>query len=298
MKRLNIVYSFVALIGLYGCSADLPIPTSDLPEFKQKLVVNSSVDNLNPISIKISNSAGAYTENLPQNYRQVKVSLRKANSSFDIPLVYDQFEEAFVASAPATPGVTYDLLVTDTVNGMPAVNARCVLPEQVLNKQIGYVENGGIDMEGLTSDLLTLKWTDVAGANYYIVHFYYYSETANLFIPFDFELNDPTLSDPKTVKLSSGGYLFDDGLFNGQEKTLNVVPPGGLVAGNTGPKYLIELRSVTDDYYRYHTTLQQYKDQDGVQQTGPFGSAIIVHSNINNGLGAFISSTLESDTIR
>ena len=248
--------------------------------------------------MKISHAAGAYTNDLPEEYTSVAISLRKQGSSIEIPFTYSNLTNSFVASNPAEPGVTYELEVVDTGGNLQTVTSRCVMPEQVLDKEIGYIENGGTDMDGRPSDLLSVKWIDVAGNNYYIVHFYYYSPTADLFIPFDFELNDPTLSAPETVKLVDGGYLFNDALFNGKEKTISVVPPGGLVANNPDVLYLIELRSVTEDYYRYHTTLQQYKDNDDIQRAGPFGSAIIVHNNINNGLGAFISSTFESDTIR
>ena len=100
------------------------------------------------------------------------------------------------------------------------------------------------------------------------------------------------------MKLNDGGFLFNDVLFNGQTKKIEAVPPGGLVAANSDVLYLIELRSVTRDFYNYYKTLQQYRDRDDLQQAGPFGSAVIVHSNITNGLGAFIASNVESDTIR
>ena len=178
------------------------------------------------------------------------------------------------------------------------MTARSFIPEPVRNKSVGYIENGGTDLDGRPSDLLSIEWLDQAGSNFYMLHFYYYSESVKLFIPFEFQLNDPTLKAPETMKLNDGGFLFNDELFNGAKKRIEAVPPGGLVAANSDILYLIELRSVTKDWYNYQKTLQQYRDRDDLQQAGPFGSAVIVHSNINNGLGAFIASNVESDTIR
>lgn len=302
MRKLKYIFacSVLAIIGFWlsGCGRDQVIPSSQLPGYTDQLVINASVDNVNPIEVKISNTASAYTEDLPTEYKSVNIALKNANSTATIPLTYSNLTNSFVASRVADPGKTYEIVVTDSLGILETVNARTTMPEKVLSKEIGYIENGGKDLDGRNSDLLSIKWIDVAGNNYYVVHFYYYSETADLFIPFDFALNDPTLSAPETVKLIDGGYLFNDALFNGQEKTISVVPPGGLVAGNSDVLYLIELRSVTEDYYKYQTTLQRYRDNDDLQRGGPFGSAVIVHSNINNGLGIFMSSTLESDTIR
>ncbi len=300
MKR-SVYFSITTLIvfgGLFGCGADRPLPKSELPGFTDKIVINASLDNLTPIEVEISHAAGAYTNNLPEEYKTVDISLTHPGSSIKIPLIYNSLTNSFIATKTAEPGRSYELSVVDTTGRLQSVSARCIMPEAVLSKKIGFIENGGKDMDGLPSDVLSVQWIDVAGINYYIVHFYYYSQTVDLFIPFDFAMTDPTLSAPETVKLIDGGYLFSDALFNGREKKMTVIPPGGLVANNTDIRYLIELRSVTEDYYKYHTTLQRYRDTDDLQQAGPFGSAVIVHNNIVNGLGTFISSTLESDTIR
>lgn len=297
MKHFNKYIAIVIMSSLsIGCFEDQPIPDAELPSFEPKLVVNSSINNFEPIEIKISDNAGAYTDDLPLVYPDVTISLKADGST--ISMVYDNTSKSFKSSKKAIAGKTYQLEVTDNASQRTTVNARSFMPEKVFNKSVKYVENGGTDMDGLPSDLLSLEWTDLSGSNYYMLHFFYYSETVDLYIPFDFQLTDATLKAPETMKLNDGGFLFNDALFNGQKKKITVVPPAGVVAGNTDVLYLIELRSVTKDFYSYYKTLQQYRDRDDLQQAGPFGSAVIVHSNINNGLGAFISSTIESDTIR
>lgn len=300
MKKLfNLSIGFGALIFLVqsvGCSADRPIPTSQLPDYTDKLVLNASLDNLNIMELKVSNTTSAYTEELPMAYNDVTIKMSSSTST--VTMAYDNVSNSFKANRPATPGLTYSIEVSDNKGVLSTATSRCFMPEKLVDKQVSYVENGGFDLEGRVSDVINVKWVDVAGNNFYVLHFYYYSESADLFIPFDFALTDLTLKAPETVKLDDGGFLFNDALFNGREKSISVVPPGGLVAGNSDVLYLVELRSVTEDYYKYHKTLKQYHDSEVRQLSGPFGSAVIVHSNVTNGLGAFISSTLESDTIR
>ena len=298
-KFINTTVSLFAIlisINLVGCSADQPIPSSDLPDYTEKLVVNASLDNLNIMEVKISNTTSAYTEDLPVAYNDVTINMASSNSS--VSMVYDNVSNSFKANRPATPGLSYTIEVSDNKGSLPTVKSRCFMPDKLVDKSVSMIENGGLDLEGRVSDKINVKWVDVAGNNYYVLHFYYYSETADLFIPFEFALTDVTLKAPETIKLDDGGYLFNDALFNGREKSISVVPPGGLVAGNSDILYLVELRTVTEDYYKYQKTLKQYHDSEVRQLSGPFGSAVIVHSNITNGLGAFISSTLESDTIR
>lgn len=292
-----IVTGLSLVLGV-GCQVERPIPENELPSYTKKLVVNSAIDNINPISLTVSNTASAYSDDVPMEYTDVNIELRSTTSSITIPLTYDNVENKFVATRAADPGKTYEVIISDTLGSLETIRAFSTMPDKVLSKEIGYIENGGTDIDGRQSDLLSIKWIDVAGKHYYMLHFYYYSATADLFIPFDFETTDPTLLAPETVKLNDGGFLFNDDLFNGREKMISAVPPGGLVANNPDVLYLIELRTVSQDYYRYYTTLQQYRDQQDLQQAGPFGSAVIVHSNVKNGLGAFVCSTLESDTIR
>lgn len=296
MKKLLYLTALVAPWLLISCGNERPIPSSKLPEYTDQLIINSVLSNTENISIYVGKSANAYSDSVPTRYDNVDVQL-VANGN-TVSVQYDNNSNRFVANRRPVPGQTYEVTVTDKAGVLSTANARSRMPEEPVNKSIRYVENGGVDMNGNPSDLLSLTWTDVSGNNYYIAHFYYYSEVADLYLPFDFAMTDQTLADPETVELNDGGFLFNDKLFNGREKTISVVPPGGLVAGNSDILYLIELQTVTSDYYQYVTTLQKFRDQQDFQESGPFGSAVIVHSNINNGLGVFLTTTLASDTIR
>lgn len=297
MKHMKIIKltCLLAIIGqMTSCSDAIEVPTDQLPDFVDKIVINAALDNINPIEIEVSNSAWAYNTDLPEVAGTADLILTGPGG--EIPLTYNSGTKTYRALSPAVVGATY-VLVGSRKN-YQTIRASCVVPPKVSNKAVGWVENGGRDIDGNLSDRVYIRFNDPSGKNYYLVHFYYYSESADLFIPFDFPLNDPSLKAASTVQTTDGGFLFTDDLFSGQNKELAVVPSMGLVAANIDIKYLIELRSISEDYYKYQTSLQRYRDQQDGNSNGPFSSAVIVHSNINNGLGAFLSSTLESDTLR
>ena len=214
MKEIIKLITFSVVIGLLqSCSTDQPIPEGQLPSFQPKLVVNSALNNLEPIQIKISDNAGAYTNDLPLDYKDVTISLKADGST--VTTTYDAASKSFLSSQSAISGKSYTIEVQDNAGERSTVFARSFIPEQVRNKSIGYIENGGTDMDGRPSDLLSIEWTDQAGSNYYMLHFYYYSETVDLFVPFEFQLNDPSLKAPETMKLNDGGFLFNDVLLTG-----------------------------------------------------------------------------------
>ncbi|MBI1306090.1 MAG: DUF4249 family protein [Bacteroidetes bacterium] len=289
----NIVLS-AFLLGISSCITT-EIPNSELPEFVNKLVVNASFDNLNNMSVQITNSAGAYTTDLPQVINDADLELTNYDGKH-IFLTYDPVNAVYTSPQKALPGEYYTLVVSNST--YPVARANCNIPAKVKGKVTGYIEDGGIDMDGSKSDKVYIRFQDEAGSNFYVLHFFYYSKNANLFIPFEFETTDHTLNSGTTLKLNDGGYLFDDTYFDGTLKEFSAVPTSGLVAGNPDVKYLVELRSVSKDYYLYYKTLKQYQDNQDKQNNGPFSSAIIVHSNIVGGLGIFMGSTLESDTLR
>ena len=77
------------------------------------------------------------------------------------------------------------------------------------------------------------------------------------------------------------------------------MPPSGLVAGNTGAKYLIQIQRLNDDFWKYNTSLEEYRGAlNGAGSSNIFGGAVIVYTNIKIGLGIFAGSNIESDTLK
>jgi len=103
-------------------------------------------------------------------------------------------------------------------------------------------------------------------------------------MPLESDKNNPAV----TFHFEDGGVLFTDEDFDGQKATLTFY---SLLSFNNAAhqgKVVGELRTVSKDYYLYHTSLsRQIANKDR-----PFVEPISVYSNIENGLGIFSGYTV------
>jgi len=294
MKKIFLLFLLANL--LTQCEEEVPLDTLD--PYTEKLVVNEYFNNGGPFSIQVSVSKDAYKQNNPVvlDSTQVKVTLKEGNTT--IPLFYNDFLDYFYSNTNPIPGKTYNLSVTS--NGYPNISATGKMPALLNGKSVTYIEDGGIDMQGNTSDLLRLSFQDDASTkDYYKLNFFYYSEVVELFNAYDFELTD-VLSAVNTIKTRDGGFLFSDETFNGQRKTFNSVPPFGLVKANTSYKYLVRIERLSEEYWKYNTSLEQLRGGLGGGTSGGniFRGAVVVYTNVSNGLGIFAGGSVESDTLK
>ncbi|WP_234364346.1 DUF4249 family protein [Lunatibacter salilacus] len=83
--------------------------------------------------------------------------------------------------------------------------------------------------------------------------------------------------------------LFDDRLFDGEEAIMDLLIQGTMMEETYEGEIYFNLKSVTESYYQYHTTsdLQDWNEGD------PFAQPVQVFSNIPNGLGILMGSTLD-----
>ena len=295
------IYRFVQwgmvliVFGIFPACEELsPVPDSELPEFVDQLVLNASFDNGRPISLETSNTSWAYDSLLPGVIDDAEIDLSVDGAS--VPVNYNPSSRRYESTRVPKPGELYSILAFR--GSYARISSTLNIPEDLDNVQSGYVPDGGIDPQGNPGDLMFIEFDDPGSKDFYELHFYYFSELAEIFVPFDFELTDETLLSPNTLKLNSGGFLFSDELFNGTRKRFTAAITSSLTRGNSDIKYLIELRKVNQDYWKYWRTLQQYRDQEDQIANGPFGNAVIIHSNVSGGLGIFMGSNLQSDTIR
>jgi hypothetical protein len=295
MKIIHLISSLsILLLAASSCEIE-EIPQDELPEFIDKIVVNSFIANDEPVVIETSQAAGAYTEDVPPRVDDINLELTLNGD--EVILTYDAQNQVYVSSV--TPKTGDELTLVAFKEGYQTANAFTRVPTGVQGKESGYIEDGGVDQNGVLSDLLWLKLQDNADENnFYELNFYYFNTTIQQYVSLDFEINDDILKDPSTLKLNNGGFVFSDESFNGEEVEFNAVAPFGLVISNPDEKYLVELKHLSADYFKYLVTLQDYRDQEDLQTGGPFGSAVIVHSNVNNGLGIFASAYNLSDTLR
>lgn len=294
MKK-SLIWIFLCVL-LVQCEEEVPLDTLD--PYIEKIVINEFFDNNGPFSIQVSSSKDAYKQPNPVVFDSGRVKISLSDKNGPIPLFYDNFKDMYYSSVQPVAGESY--FITVTADGFPAVSATGKLPAALLQKSASFVEDGGTDMQGNTSDLLKLSFKDDPQTkDYYKVNFFYYSELVDKFNAFDFELSD-VLTAVSTIKTRDGGFIFSDESFNGLQKNLSAVPPFGLVKANTKYKYLIRIERLSESYWKYLSTLEQYRGSlnGGNSGSNLFRGAVVVYSNVNNGLGIFAGSYTQSDTLR
>jgi len=281
---------------LSNCEEEIPLDKLD--PYTEKLVVNEYFSNGEPFSIEISGSKYAYKEGNPLVLDSAKLSVVLTEDNVPLKLLYDQILDVFYTANNPLPGKVYNLSVKSF--GYPDISATGKLPQSIANKSSVCIFDGGKDMQGNVSDLLKLTFTDDGNSkDHYKINFFYYNESSGKFTAFDFELKD-ILTAVNTIKSIDGGFLFSDESFSGQQKVITAVPPMGFVSSNKTYKYLIKIERLSEEYWKYRTTLEQYRGglNGGITSTNLFRGAVVVYSNVTNGLGIFAGANIQSDTIK
>jgi hypothetical protein len=278
--RISIITYIGIALSLTACFTDTITP-SELGNYRDKMVVNGVLSNNGPIALEITDSKSSFSGDLPGLVRGAEVQLAVNQDVED--LTFDIFDEVYTGSSTIAPGDAVTLTVFHP--DYPRIQATARIPDDIDATAILTVD-GGVDTSGLVSDLLSVSFKDhPIQENYYRINFYYRNEAIDQYIPFAFNRNDPSLADFNSYRLNDGSILFSDELFNGDEKTLTAVPVSGIVAGNTGDKYMIELSSISKDYFEYYRSLQRAEDAKEITFQAGYNNAVVIHTNIAGGLG-------------
>ena len=101
----------------------------------------------------------------------------------------------------------------------------------------------------------------------------------------------PTGTIDFTIKDKEGALIIQDGSFNGQSKLLKFTTPYG--TAGTAYKYLVVIKNLSEQYYRYFKSIDNYKQQQGI-----FSEPSPVFTNIRGGVGICAGASIVKDTIQ
>lgn len=282
MKTASYIHIGVfLLIGtLSSCYQDTIRPT-ELLNYQNKMVINGIFSADESLNFELTTSEASIDSTLPSVVKNAKVTLVRANS--ESLMTYDVITENYISSTKLVGEESVAVRIEHPT--LPNCNAVIKIPKNT-SATGTLTPNGGIDTGGLPGDLLQISFKDQAGQdNFYKINVYYRNETIGRWIPINFDKRDPSLAEYNSYTLNDAGVLFSDELFNGNNKVLSIVAPSGIVAGVTGDKYLIELSSISEDYFSYFRSLQRAQDAKEITFQGGYNNAVVIHSNVNGGLG-------------
>lgn len=291
MKK--IIYIALAVTFFAACEED-KLKLSELGDYNNKLVVNGVIVSNENVEIEVSHSVSTTRDDTIRPIENADVVL--THNGTNINLTYNFGDKNYQAPISPQSGDQFQLDVR--ADGYFFVNASATIPPS-LSANAEIIPEGGLDTSGIPSDLVQVSFQDAAGVrNYYKINFFYYNKTIGQFIPMGFTINDPDLAEFSRSRLNDGSMLFTDELFDGEAKTLGTVATFGLVATNPGDKYMIVLENISEDLYRYFNTLQSAKDAKGNGFANGFNGAVVIHSNIKNGLGILGTSYISRNVLQ
>jgi len=283
--RGTIIFGVLTVILAASCERD--VNNVKLPDFEQKLVINSFIsprDTLSFISVKSNEKLYGFI-NTRESIGNVSAVLSDGTREISL----DTIREGFVfrrRDMPVTEGKTYHLTVT-TDKGLYA-EAKCTVP---LKREIqievdtvtvfhDYDDGSGMSWSELKASVFI---TDYAGEeNYYrfackeILYNSNYS-----YYPYHFDLypEEPVVF---TDKGNDGERLFINTVILNQPY------------GDDDSAHIVIYVLLTDkDYYIYHHSLDNYSSSGD-----PFTEISPAYSNIEGGLGIFASYVVDSLVFR
>jgi hypothetical protein len=277
MKKLIIIV-FIVLLSACQLIVDVKVPY-DHPQ----LTLNAIINPDSAFSAQVTLNRSVLDRNAFLPVTDAEVNVYKDDSPIaTLHYIGNGVYRSDTLLKPVAGG-KYSI-VADKGN-TPGVSAKCSIPATttVTNAQLSDTVINNINQE--IKITLTFK-DDPSVANYY--EFFVASKGEHVdYFTLDRIIEYESLSnlepyDPSSmgqIDISSDSYLVKDIRFNGKEVTLHFKINPALIAGNMS----IVVRSLSEEYYKYHTTklLQQSTSGD------PFAQPVNVFNNIENGFGIF-----------
>lgn len=316
MKRCYFVLLGVSLWMLFTASTCERTLEIEIDEPVRLVAIGEFSPN-GPFQIAVSQSRSLFEqESFNTIYRRdAKVELWQSGNAIEQLEFVGQLTSAipFYQSKkyPETE-VIYDLTIE--VPGYPVLSSSGYIPKQIYwtDVRIDRFDIETIEDSELPEQLaynidLSLIWSDPEGEkNYYQINVYkpitfFYLEGIDT-VKNDFEPAHPEMLDIGVdlaegfVVNHNGGILIEDESVNGQEI---VVPLSFEFFLNPSTEILekmyVELRHVSEDYYQFHRSLTVQQEQ--VINNTPLTEPVVVHSNIDQGIGIFAGYNSHQDTI-
>ncbi|WP_160164095.1 DUF4249 domain-containing protein [Nafulsella turpanensis] len=255
---------------LWSCQTVVEI---DLPEHEPKLVVNAVFNPDSLLTVDVSASQSAFSNNEHQQLENATVSLfQEGKHLLDFPHIGNGIYQA--AEKPEALQ-QYELRVSAA--GFPQASAITSVPGQaVIDNLQATVEPARSDWEGTTLNaFFTLKDTPNEENFYYLQAFtpdttgdgeafnrYVHLESSS---PIEYEFSMETR------------LFFSDKLFNGEALELKLN-----LENNPYRTTYVQIAQVTKEYYQYVKTLDKQSYGDNLNLT-----PVSVSNNIINGMGLF-----------
>ncbi len=308
---------FIFSIFIFSCENLETVVDLDVPESPPVLTLNGVLDTDTTIRVLISHSVGAFSNQIPESVNDAEALLFENSLLIDtlnvnlsntmyfyftnsglydsIPMHY--YESTIIPSK----NKTYEIKV-DHID-YPEISASTYIPDDINLYDIEVDTVSNEDVIGFNFSFLDSDSQD----NYYRLKLFsscskkFENENGEMEIYYytggfqEFQSNDPSFPSSgipwEGYTFSGRQVVFSDALFHGEEKNIR------LDIETDGYRYedcdtiRLQFSVFSSDTYSYYNSLNDHRNEGGASIFG--GEIVPVYSNVENGLGAIISTNAQ-----
>lgn len=300
---MNTMFSFQRLLlfvflGLFFSSCENTVDI-DIPFEKPQVTLNATFYHNAFPKVSLTYSRHILDNNWEfEPIKTAEVKLITGNETYN--LVFDEESREYTNLQYLVSQNTEYIIEVD-LEGYEKVKATQRVPVQVPIKNLMY--NGTAQKDAYTSgDDYSLIFDDPEGENFYEIAAYYireenyineygeeviYYDTRTLYL----EPKNPSYESNFSL---NGAIILDDKLFEGKEAKIDFLTSSNYMEVSDEGEVYFELKSISNSYYDFQSTygLQDWNDGD------PFAQPVQVYSNIENGIGIFMTGNISSISLK
>jgi hypothetical protein len=287
MKNIQLLPTVVLVLVLSSCKT---LVTDEFPDFKSVPTVNSILVEGKPLSVEVSLTGGL--DSLPLSIVTNATIDLYINGKFSEQLDYTE-DRNYTSTAIVEAGKEYKCKVV--IPGRDTIVCSQTLPKPSPILNVEHINIAGRDDEGTTYPAIKLTFSnDPSERRYYEVFIRYFQGAITIH----------TIIDPVILNEGLPIALFSNELIQDSIYTMTLNYTNGQSSSSNGGPFrttlfpiVVELRSVSYDYYRYKKQYYLYAEGKDAGITESM-TASPLYSNIESGYGIFAGySVFATDTI-
>jgi hypothetical protein len=292
MKHKIYIIGFLVLLT-FGCQRKISIT---IPVAEQKLVLNCLFNSTDSFVAFVTRTVSPLDSSF-LTYDSAVVSLYRNNILVDPKLKYDKGNSSFYSSIIPQANDVYIMTVRRDGFLDNDITATAKLPNQASINSLSFKDSTVTDLDTLYGEI-RFKLNDLPGRDNYRLKLYYYDDLENKFILIKYKSGSLPLNNNAAI-IKSYERIFNDDLFEGKTQEFVLRIPSGIYFMQQPPnvgksKFLVELATMSDDYYKYLKSLNDFQNQT---RTSSFNTQPQLYSNTVGGLGIFAGYTFTRDTV-
>lgn len=300
MNKLFYILSICLFVALFSCEdkfvRDIEI---EIPEAELQLVINLELTEGDTIAKTFVARTSNINEAESTFFSDAIVELYKENDLLgilDYEIETNEYRANFLPGDLSEGNYTVEV---SGIDGFDDIRASQTIPSEVNIIEGTYQEDGTIEQYygyAYTVDEATIKFKDPADQeNYYQIRLFGFIEDEYGSVRYERDFFITSINPFVETSFYIDGILLNDNSFNGQEFNLSIGFAGNYsklssAGENETPYLLVQLSNISRDNYLYQRSLA---DQLNAVDN-PFAEPVVVHNNLENGIGIFRTKNTSS----